>query len=219
MTAYTQTSLPVVICACYVLLGRRKRGRPKMESRVRLNKMTEWNSKNAKSASTSLSHKKKHHCLFHYISTKKISRANHGDFESWSTWAQHVSQWYPAVLQDNISSGWGPDAQFVFLFPQRKPWVWHGDKESTDSLQNRNSIPHHYRCTSSLRWERGNVLRHALCFSVLSVVAKTMAAEASQLLVIQALVPFTTHSSPSWCAVVEAAPASLPLPGILIQLL
>lgn len=58
MTVYTQTSLPVVICACYVLLGRRKRGRPKMESRVRLNKKTEWNSKNAKSASTSLSHKK-----------------------------------------------------------------------------------------------------------------------------------------------------------------
>ena len=51
-----------------------------------------------------------------------------------------------------------------------------------------------------------------LCLRFLSVVAKTTVAEASQLLVIQALVPFRTHSSPSCRAVVEAAPASLPLP-------
>lgn len=36
-----------------------------------------------------------------------------------------------------------------------------------------------------------------LCFRALSVVAKTTAAEASQALVIQALVPFSTHSSPT----------------------
>lgn len=36
-----------------------------------------------------------------------------------------------------------------------------------------------------------------LCFRALSVVAKTTAAEASQALVIQALVPFNTHSSPT----------------------
>lgn len=53
-----------------------------------------------------------------------------------------------------------------------------------------------------------------MCFSFLSVVANTTVAEASQLLVIQALVPFSTHSSPSWRAVVEAAPASLPLPAV-----
>ena len=52
-----------------------------------------------------------------------------------------------------------------------------------------------------------------LCLSFLSVVAKTTVAEASQLLVIQALVPFSTHSSPSCWASVDAAPASLPLPG------
>lgn len=54
----------------------------------------------------------------------------------------------------------------------------------------------------------------ALCLSFLSVVANTTVADASQLLVIQALVPFSTHSSPSWWAVVEAAPASLPLPAV-----
>lgn len=47
----------------------------------------------------------------------------------------------------------------------------------------------------------------------LSVLAKTTAAEASQELVIQALVPFRTHESPSARAVVEAAPASLPFPA------
>lgn len=51
-----------------------------------------------------------------------------------------------------------------------------------------------------------------LCFKLLSVVAKTTAADASQEFVIQALVPFSTHSFPSWFATVEAAPASLPLP-------
>lgn len=51
-----------------------------------------------------------------------------------------------------------------------------------------------------------------LCFKLLSVVAKTTVAEASQQLVIQALVPFRTHSSPSRCASVDAAPASLPFP-------
>jgi hypothetical protein len=52
-----------------------------------------------------------------------------------------------------------------------------------------------------------------LCFKLLSVVAKTMAALASWALVIQALLPFKTYSSPSNTAVVLAAPASLPLPG------
>lgn len=47
----------------------------------------------------------------------------------------------------------------------------------------------------------------------LSVLAKTTAAEASQALVIQALVPFRTHESPSARAVVDAAPASLPFPA------
>lgn len=42
-----------------------------------------------------------------------------------------------------------------------------------------------------------NVQCHTLCLSFLSVVANTTVAEASQLLVIQALVPFSTHSSPS----------------------
>lgn len=45
------------------------------------------------------------------------------------------------------------------------------------------------------------------------MLAKTTVAEASQLLVIQALVPFRTHESPSSRAVVEAAPASLPFPA------
>lgn len=45
------------------------------------------------------------------------------------------------------------------------------------------------------------------------MVAKTTVAEASQELVIQALVPFRTHESPSSWAVVEAAPASLPFPA------
>lgn len=47
----------------------------------------------------------------------------------------------------------------------------------------------------------------------LSVLAKTTAAEASQELVIQALVPLRTHESPSAQAVVAAAPASLPFPA------
>jgi len=42
-----------------------------------------------------------------------------------------------------------------------------------------------------------------------------MAAPASCALVIQALVPLIIQSSPSLVAVVEAAPASLPLPGSL----
>ena len=47
----------------------------------------------------------------------------------------------------------------------------------------------------------------------LSVLAKTTPAEASQALVIQALVPLRTHESPSARAVVAAAPASLPFPA------
>ena len=47
----------------------------------------------------------------------------------------------------------------------------------------------------------------------LSVLAKTTTAEASQALVIQALVPLRTHESPSARAVVAAAPASLPFPA------
>lgn len=58
----------------------------------------------------------------------------HGDLESSSTRAQHVSQRYPAVLQDYVSSGRRSDAQFVFLLPQREPWVRHGDQERTDPL-------------------------------------------------------------------------------------
>lgn len=45
------------------------------------------------------------------------------------------------------------------------------------------------------------------------MLANTTVAEASQELVIQALVPLRTHESPSSRAVVEAAPASLPLPA------
>lgn len=45
------------------------------------------------------------------------------------------------------------------------------------------------------------------------MLAKTTAAEASQALVIQALVPLRTHESPSARAVVAAAPASLPFPA------
>lgn len=45
------------------------------------------------------------------------------------------------------------------------------------------------------------------------MLAKTTVAEASQQLVIQALVPFRTHESPSARAVVVAAPASLPFPA------
>jgi hypothetical protein len=51
-----------------------------------------------------------------------------------------------------------------------------------------------------------------LCLRLLSVVANTTAQSASCALVIQALVPFSTHSSPLSTAVVLAAPASLPLP-------
>ena len=53
------------------------------------------------------------------------------------------------------------------------------------------------------------------CLRDLSVVAKTTAASASWAFVIQALVPLRTHASPSSRAVVDAAPASLPLPGSL----
>lgn len=52
----------------------------------------------------------------------------------------------------------------------------------------------------------------------LSVLANTTVAEASQELVIQALVPLRTHESPSSRAVVEAAPASLPLPATNTEL-
>mmetsp|Transcript_25736 Transcript_25736/g.75425 ORF Transcript_25736/g.75425 Transcript_25736/m.75425 type:complete len:208 (-) Transcript_25736:326-949(-) len=53
-----------------------------------------------------------------------------------------------------------------------------------------------------------------LCFLLLSVVAKTIAAEASWALVIHALVPLRKKwSGPSSTAVVEAAPASEPFPG------
>lgn len=45
------------------------------------------------------------------------------------------------------------------------------------------------------------------------MLAKTTTAEASQALVIQALVPLRTHESPSARAVVAAAPASLPFPA------
>mmetsp|Transcript_8249 Transcript_8249/g.15020 ORF Transcript_8249/g.15020 Transcript_8249/m.15020 type:complete len:216 (-) Transcript_8249:456-1103(-) len=54
-----------------------------------------------------------------------------------------------------------------------------------------------------------------LCFRDLSVVAKTMAVEASWAFVIQAFVPFSVYESPVFTAVVEAAPASLPFPGSL----
>mmetsp|Transcript_1555 Transcript_1555/g.2199 ORF Transcript_1555/g.2199 Transcript_1555/m.2199 type:complete len:215 (+) Transcript_1555:234-878(+) len=54
-----------------------------------------------------------------------------------------------------------------------------------------------------------------LCLSDLSVVANTIAADASYALVIHPFVPLITHSSPSKVAVVEAAPASLPFPGSL----
>lgn len=59
----------------------------------------------------------------------------HGNLESTPTRAQQVAQWYPAVLQDNVSSGSGSDAQLVFLLPQRESWVRHGDQEGTDTLQ------------------------------------------------------------------------------------
>ena len=52
-----------------------------------------------------------------------------------------------------------------------------------------------------------------LCFLSLSVVAMTTAACASCAFVIQALVPLSTHSSPSSVAVVFAAAASEPFPG------
>ena len=51
------------------------------------------------------------------------------------------------------------------------------------------------------------------CFMLLSVVAITTAACASCAFVIQALVPVSTHSSPTSLAVVLAAAASEPLPG------
>mmetsp|Transcript_54463 Transcript_54463/g.60877 ORF Transcript_54463/g.60877 Transcript_54463/m.60877 type:complete len:253 (+) Transcript_54463:1265-2023(+) len=56
-----------------------------------------------------------------------------------------------------------------------------------------------------------------LCLRLLSVVANTTAASASYALVIQALVPLIIQSSPSFVAVVEAAPASDPFPGSLRQ--
>lgn len=59
----------------------------------------------------------------------------HGDLESSTTRAQHVAQRYPAVLQDDVSGGRGFDAQLVFLLPQRKSGMWHGNQERTDTLQ------------------------------------------------------------------------------------
>lgn len=59
----------------------------------------------------------------------------HGNLESSTTRAQHVAQRYPAVLQDDVSGGRAFDAQLVFLLPQRKPGVRHGDQERTDTLQ------------------------------------------------------------------------------------
>lgn len=52
-----------------------------------------------------------------------------------------------------------------------------------------------------------------LCLRLLSVVAITIPASLSYPLVIQDFVPFKTYSLPSNLAVVEAAPASDPLPG------
>lgn len=63
----------------------------------------------------------------------------HGDLKSGATRAQHIAQWYPAVLQDYVRSGRRFDAQLIFLLPQRKPWVWHGDEERADTLQTRGS--------------------------------------------------------------------------------
>jgi len=51
-----------------------------------------------------------------------------------------------------------------------------------------------------------------LCFLALSVVANTTDALASWALVIHDLVPFKTQFEPLLTAIVEAAPASLPLP-------
>lgn len=52
-----------------------------------------------------------------------------------------------------------------------------------------------------------------LCFKLLSVVAKTIVALLSYPFVIQHFVPFKIHLSPASLAMVEAAPASEPLPG------
>lgn len=59
----------------------------------------------------------------------------HGYFESCSTRAQHVAQRHPAVLQDDVGCGRGSDTQLVFFLSQGKSWVWHGDKECTNTLQ------------------------------------------------------------------------------------
>lgn len=70
----------------------------------------------------------------------------------------------------------------------------HGDEEGADALQRSRGGQTEPIPPEEIR--RG-VAGRALCFSFLSVVANTTVAEASQLLVIQALVPFSTHSSPS----------------------
>lgn len=138
----------------------------------------------------------------------------HGDLESSPTRPQHVSQWYPAVLQDDVGGGRCSDAQLVFLFAPRQPRVRHWDQECTDPLHTIDSES--IKSEKNKRQKRCKSIKKpqylTLCLSDLSVVAKTTVADASQQLVIQALVPFRTHSSPSWRAVVEAAPASLPLP-------
>lgn len=59
----------------------------------------------------------------------------HSNFESGAAGPQHVVQWDPAVLQDDVCGGRGLDAQLVLLFSQRESGVRHGDQEGTDSLQ------------------------------------------------------------------------------------
>ena len=148
-------------------------------------------------------------------------RKYHGNLESGTTRAQHVAKWYPAVLQDDVGCGRGSDAQLVLLLPQRKPWVWHGDQERTDALHTQSNTVR-VQCQNkpcSINHASMNPEACALCLSFLSVVANTTVADASQELVIQALVPFSTHSSPSCKAVVEAAPASLPFPAVQIKTL
>lgn len=141
----------------------------------------------------------------------------HGDLEAGPARPQHVSQRYPAVLQDDVGGGRRSDAQLVFLLAPREARVRHWDQERTDPLRTRKSNSESIKSDKKTKktnkresWKKPR--RRTLCLSDLSVVAKTTVADASQQLVIQALVPFRTHSSPSWRAVVEAAPASLPLP-------
>ncbi len=82
---------------------------------------------------------------------------------------------------------------------------------NTENPNNFSSL-HFYEKQISSFWNWFIRRTRTLCFKLLSVVANTTVAEASQQLVIQALVPFRTHSSPSCRACVDAAPASLPFP-------